>query len=110
MLEQAHSIVVLLTSDFSHRVLVVALAGGDIEDAVLSAEGAIVVRPGVSATNVHCIETGEDLTLDEDYAVFHTGKPTAFVAQFVPALRTAVQVVGWPKVKESLQDYLSTAD
>ncbi len=34
----------------------------------------------------------------------------AFVAQFVPALRTAVQIVGWPKVKESLQDYLSAAD
>jgi hypothetical protein len=46
MLEQAHSIVVLLTSEFSHHLLVMALAGGDVEDAVLSAEGAIVVRPG----------------------------------------------------------------
>ncbi len=110
MLEKAHSVVVLLTSKYSHHLLVMGLAGGDMEDAVLSAQGAIVVRPGVAVTNVHCIETGEDLAIDSDYAVFHTGKPATFVAQFVPALRTAVSMVGWEKVKESLQDYLSTSD
>ena len=107
MLDKAHSVVVLLTREYSRRLLVMGLAGGDIEDAVLTAEGAMVVRPGVSVTNLHCIETGEDLTLDRDYAVFHTGKPARFVAQFVPALRTAVEMVGWAKVKSSLEEYLA---
>lgn len=110
MLEQAHSVGALLTSDYSHHLLVMELAGGDMDDDVLSAQGAIVVRPGVAVTSLRCIETGDDLEVDEDYAVFHTGKPATFVAQFVPALRTAVSMVGWAKVKESLQDYLSTAD
>ena len=48
MLEQAHSVVVLLTSDYSHHLLVMGLAGGDMDDDVLSAQGATVVRPGVA--------------------------------------------------------------
>ena len=110
MLERAHSVVVLLTSKYSYHLLVMGLTGGDMDDVVLSAQGAMVVRPGVAVTSLHCIETGDDLEVDEDYAVFHTGKPATFVAQFVPALRTAVAMVGWPKVKDSLQDYLSAAD
>ena len=74
MLEQAHSVVVLLTSDYSHHLLVMGLAGGDMDDDVLSAQGATVVRPGVAVTSLHCIETGDDLEVDENYAVFHTGK------------------------------------
>jgi hypothetical protein len=110
MLEQAHSVIVLLTPRFSNMLLVLGLAGGDIEDAVLSSEGAMVIKPGVAVTKVHCIETGEDLTLDSDYAVFHTGKPATFVAEFVPALRTAIGMLGWPSVREKLEDFLASKD
>lgn len=108
MLEFSHSVVVLLTRRYSRKLLVIGLAGGDVTEAVLSAEGAMVIRPGVSVTQLHCIETGEDLTLDHDYVVFSTARPANFVAQFVPALRTAVEIVGWHKVKDSLQDYLAS--
>ncbi len=110
MLEHAHSIVVLLTARYSNKLLVLGLSGGDVEDAVLSAEGALVVRPGVAVTGAHCIETGEDLVLDEDYVVFHTDRPATFVAEFVPALRTAVEMVGWPKVRATLRQYLEEKD
>jgi len=108
MLEQAHAVVVLLTARYSNRLLVMGLTGGDSEDAVVSPEGAMVVKPGIHVTGLHCIETGENLSLDRDYAVFHTGKPRDFVAVFVPALRDAIERLGWPSVRTSLTDYLSS--
>lgn len=107
MLEAVPSVVVLLTPRFHNRLLVMGLAGGTASDVVVAEDGAMVVEPGVTVTGLHCIETGTDLELDLDYAVFHTGKPDDFVERFVPALRTAVAKMGWPKVKESLKDYLS---
>lgn len=106
MLETVHSVVVLLTTRYTHRLLVMSLAGGHADDVVVSPAGSMVVSPGVAVRALHCIETGEDLTLDEDYAVFHTGDPQGFTERFVPALRAAVAQIGWPTVKASLQKYL----
>ena len=108
MLEAAHSVVVLLTAKYHNRMLVLGLAGGGSDDVMISTGGAMVVKPGVAVTNVHCIETGDDLKLDEDYAVFHTGEPDGFVERFVPVLRTAVQQLGWPTVRDSLKEYLNS--
>jgi hypothetical protein len=110
MLEEAHAVVVLLTGRYSNRLLVMGLAGGDAEDAVVSPQGAMLVKPGVGVTGLHCIETGEDLKLDEDYAVFHTGNPSDFVERFVPALRTAITELGWPSVRSALTDYLASQE
>lgn len=107
MLEGAHTVVVLLTTRYHNKLLVLGLAGGTSDDVVVAEGGAMVVRPGVAVTNVHCIESGENLTLDEDYALFHTGDPDAFVARFVPVLRTAIQSVGWPTVRDSLKEHLA---
>ena len=107
MLDAVPSVVVLLTAGYHNRLLAVGLHGGDSGDVVMSAEGAMVVEPGVTVTGLHCIETGQDLVLDEEYAVFHTGKPDEFVSQFVPALRHAVSQLGWPKVRDSLRDFLA---
>lgn len=107
MLETVPSVVVLLNTRFHSRLLVLGLAGGHSEDAVITDGGAIVVEPGVAVTSLHCIETGEDLELDEDYAVFHTGEPEGFVERFVPVLHVAVAQLGWPHVRAALQDYLA---
>lgn len=107
MLEAAHTVVVLLKAKYHDRLLVLGLGGGDSEDMVLSSDGVMVVRPGVSVTGVHCIELGDDLKLDEDYALFHTGDPDAFVTRFIPVLRSAVQTLGWIKVRDSLKEYLA---
>jgi hypothetical protein len=107
MLETVPSVVVLLTTRFHNRLLAMSLAGGASDDVVVTPDGAMVVEPGVSVLGLHCIETGEDLVLDRDFAVFHTGKPTQFVDEFVPALRTAVAQLGWPRVRDSLKDYLA---
>jgi len=106
MLENVHSVVVLLTDRYSHRLLVLELGGGDASDVLVTQGGAMIVDPGVAVTGLHCIESGEDLTLDEEYAVFHTGKPTEFVETFVPVLRAAIAQLGWPKVRDSLNDFL----
>ena len=108
MLETAHSVVVLLTPRFHNRLVVVSLVHGDFADVLMTAQGSMVVRPGVGVVGLHCIETGEDLRLDRDYAVFHTGKPQDFVDRFVPALRIAIAEVGWPRVRDSLRDYLAS--
>jgi len=110
MLDAAYSVVVLLTPKYHNMALVVGLAGGDAHDVDVSTGGAILVRPGVSVTDVHCIETGEDLVLDRDYALFHTGEPDDFVVRFVPVLRTAIRELGWPVVRDSLKDHLASRD
>lgn len=107
MLNTVPSVVVLLTPRHHNRLLVVALQGGKASDVMMTDGGALVVDAGVTVTGLHCIETGEDLKLDEDYAVFHTGKAEEFVEQFVPALRQAVSQLGWPRVRESLKAYLA---
>lgn len=107
MLNEAASVVVLLTERYHNRLLVVALKGGDSNDVMMTDGGAMVVEPGVAVTGLHCIETGEDLRLDEEYAVFHTGQPQDFVTRFVPVLRTAVAQLGWPQVRTSLRAYLA---
>ena len=108
MLEAAHSVVVLLTSRYSHRLVLMNLVGGDSEDVLMTPEGAMIVQPGVAVAGLHCIETGENLILDRDYALFHTGKPAEFVEQFVPVLRMAIEQVGWIQVRDSLKSYLNS--
>lgn len=107
MLNSVPSVVVLLTTHYHNRLLVVGLKGGHAEDVVMADGGVLIVEAGAAVTGLHCVETGENLTLDEDYAVFHTGKPEDFVQQFVPALRQAVSQLGWPKVRDSLKAYLA---
>ena len=109
MLETAHSVVVLLTHRYDNRPIVVSLAGGEAEHVLMTAQGAMVVQPGVAVVGLHCIETGSDLVLDRDYALFHTGEPRDFVDRFVPALHAAIAEVGWPRVRDSLRDYLASA-
>lgn len=108
MLEAAHTVVVLLTTKYHNRLLVLGLAGGDSEDVLVSSEGTMVVKPGVSVTGIHCIEANQDLALDTDYALFHTGEPDAFVERFVPVLRQAIQQIGWATVRDSLKEYLAS--
>jgi hypothetical protein len=86
----------------------VNLAGGDSEDVLMTSEGAMIVQPGVTVIGLQCIETGQDLVLDDDYALFHTGKPGDFVEQFVPVLRMAIEQVGWTRVRDSLKSYLNS--
>lgn len=107
MLETVHSVVVLLTAEYSNRLLVVAFRGGASDPAVVERGGAIVVPPGAAVTGLHCVETGADLELDSDYAVFHTDKPEEFVDRFVPQLRLALERVGWGPVKRSLERFLA---
>jgi hypothetical protein len=109
MLESAHAVVVLLTPRFHKRLLVLGLEGGDSSDVVVTPDGAMIVDPGVRVTGLHCIESGMDLTLDEDYAVFHTGKPAEFVERFVPVLRAAIEKLGWARVRDSLNEFLKSS-
>ena len=53
MLEKAHSVVVLLTPRHDNRLIVVSLAGGDAEDVLMTARGALVVQPGVGVVGLH---------------------------------------------------------
>lgn len=110
MPESVQSVVVLLTTEYSNRLILVGFAGGDVVDGAVTDEGAMVVGSGVEVTNVHCIETGDDLVLDEDYALFHTATPTDFVERFVPVLRMAIQRVGWPQVRASLRELPSASE
>ena len=107
MLEAAHTVVVLLTRKYDNHLLVLGLGGSDSDDVVRSSNGIMVVKPGANVTGVHCIELGEDLKLDEDYALFHTGDPDAFVARFIPLLRPAIERLGWIQVRDSLKEYLA---